>query len=487
MFHKSTRDIVTGKKAKTRKEAAPDSAPAKNRSSGSPSEPQIGSEEYKSSLAEEIAAEARPAPPVSLEAQAPILPVLPAAGAPDAVVPAEVTVGAEAPAAPERRRKEHRNVQLPKWLPWTTLGVLCFGILIVAATVIFTPKEREIKTELLTEARTIVSVPADSAICGMAAQGDVVQLCRADGTKINVLQYVQVYEVSGDYLLLLVDARQQEAILGTEISPNVALVTSKEPERSLELLTLQEKINYPQIALRMPESLSLLPGSEKKLDLEITYQPKDAAMPEVVWVSSDPTVAAVDAGWISAGRIGEAVITASCGGVEVSCRVTVRIPVGSLAFPAPTYRLYVGDELTLGLLIEPADATDPAVSWYSSDPTIADVSQDGVVIGQEAGVVTITARVDGLVTEAEVTVGYRATGITLNHDSISIPKGTKYGLIATVSPAGGVLDPVIFESSKPSVATVDENGIITAKKKGTTVITVRCGDTYAKCTVKVTS
>ena len=210
-------------------------------------------------------------------------------------------------------------------------------------------------------------------------------------------------------------------------------------------------------------------------------------MPEVVWVSSDPTVAAVDAGWISAGRIGEAVVTALCGGVEISCRVTVRIPVGSLAFPAPTYRLYVGDELTLDLLIEPADATDPAVSWYSSDPTIADVSQDGVVIGQEAGVVTITARVDGLVTEAEVTVGYRATGVALNHDSISMPKGTKYGLIATVTPAGGVLDPIIFDSSKPGVATVDENGIITAKKKGTTVITVRCGDTYAKCTVKVTS
>lgn len=481
MFHKSTRAIVTGKKPKSRKETTPD----KNRPSEQPSEPQIDRQEYESFTAAESAPEARPAPPVSLESPEAALPALEAEST-DPVVPVEASDEAEAPAAPKQQRKERQGIQLPKWLPWAALGALCLCIGIVAAALIFTPKEKEKKTPLLTDGRTIVSVPADAAICAVATQGDVVQLCRADGTKIDVLQYVQVYEVSGDHLLLLVDSRQQETILGTEISTSVALVTSKEPERSVELLTLQAKINYPQIALRMPEIISLLPGTEKKLDLEVAYQPKNAVLPEILWTSSDPTVAAVDAGWITAGRIGEAVVSASCGGVEVSCRVTVRIPVSSLAFPAPSYRLYVGDALKLDLLMEPVDATDPAIAWISSDPTIADVSQDGVVVGNEAGVVTVTARVDGQVAEVEVIIGYRVTGITLNHDSISIPKGTKYGLIATISPGGGVIDVGVWQSSKPSVATVDENGVITGKKKGSTVVSFSCGGYSVKCTVKVT-
>jgi len=383
---------------------------------------------------------------------------------------------------PQSEKPKHQTAPLPKWVLWAALGFV--GITLIVTALLLIPSKAE-QTPLLMEGRTIVSVPADAAVRELVSPGDVVQLCGADSKPIPLLQYVQVYQVSGEHLMLLLDAKQQEAIISAEISPNIVVVAKDDPARSVELLEYQQKINHPQIAVTLPEICELIPGAIHQLEKNLAFQPMDAILPEIVWRSEDPTVASVQDGVITAGRIGSTIITVSCGDAEASCRVTVRIPVRSMAFVEPPATMYVEDTAALQLQVDPSDATDPAISWTSSDPEIAYVSQDGVVTACGAGTVTISARCDGQIAECQITVGNRVESVSLNHETVSIPIGTKYGLNVTVTPGGGLIDSCTWESSKPSIATVDENGIITAKKKGTTVITVRCGDVSASCKVTV--
>ena len=78
-------------------------------------------------------------------------------------------------------------------------------------------------------------------------------------------------------------------------------------------------------------------------------------------------------------------------------------------------------------------------------------------------------------------------GISLSKTSLTLVKGNTATLTATVAPSNASNKQLIWLSSDTSVATVS-NGVITAKGKGTAIITVETkdGGYMAKCTVKVT-
>lgn len=75
--------------------------------------------------------------------------------------------------------------------------------------------------------------------------------------------------------------------------------------------------------------------------------------------------------------------------------------------------------------------------------------------------------------------------VTLNKTKLTLKKGKTATLKATVSPTNTANKKVTFKSSKKSVATVSSKGKITAKKKGTTTITAKCGTKKATCKVTV--
>ncbi len=81
-----------------------------------------------------------------------------------------------------------------------------------------------------------------------------------------------------------------------------------------------------------------------------------------------------------------------------------------------------------------------------------------------------------------------AQKITLNKISRNMYVGEKFTVIATILPEDAASKAVTYKSSKPSIATVDAKGKVTAKKRGTTVITVTAKDgsgVVAKCTIRV--
>lgn len=117
--------------------------------------------------------------------------------------------------------------------------------------------------------------------------------------------------------------------------------------------------------------------------------------------------------------------------------------------------------------------------FKSDKSSIASVDKYGVITGKKAGSARITASVTGH--EAHCIVTVLPTTINLSHSKISLYRNQSFQLKATTS----TKHTPTFKSSKSSVATVDANGKITAKKNGTTTIKVSCDGTTVTCDVTV--
>ena len=121
------------------------------------------------------------------------------------------------------------------------------------------------------------------------------------------------------------------------------------------------------------------------------------------------------------------------------------------------------------------------ISWTSSDDTVAEVDEDGVIGAVGCGKAEITATAydeEGNVLSSdtiEITVvgeSNAATGITLAAPTSPIPVGGSYQLVAAAQPDGASLPDLVWASSDPSVASVDENGLVKALSVGTATISV---------------
>lgn len=132
---------------------------------------------------------------------------------------------------------------------------------------------------------------------------------------------------------------------------------------------------------------------------------------------------------------------------------------------------------------------DKVVKWKSSNSKIAAVSSKGKVTGKKKGSATITVTLaSGLSKKISIKVQngtVKTTKVKINTKSVTLAKkGKKYQLTTTVSPVTSQ-EKVTYTSSNKKVATVSSKGKITAKGKGTAVITVRSGSKKATCKVTV--
>jgi len=202
---------------------------------------------------------------------------------------------------------------------------------------------------------------------------------------------------------------------------------------------------------------------------------------EVVWETSDDTVATVSGGKVTAVGPGTATITASAGSVSATCVVTVKSPAVAIKLDKTTAALKVGESVTLTATVTPANTTDIVV-WESSNTSVATVV-DGKITAVAPGKATITATAGSAAAICSVTVTAPATAITLSKTEVELKKGAYVTLTATLTPANST-DSVTWESSDTSVATVS-GGKITAVAPGTATITATAGSVSATCTVTV--
>ena len=250
-----------------------------------------------------------------------------------------------------------------------------------------------------------------------------------------------------------------------------------------------ETIAVEQITLSAT-SLSLKLGDSRTLTA--TVIPSDATDSQVTWSSSDPSVATVsDQGEVTAVRAGNCTITATAGGKSAACTVTVstqEIPVERITLSSTSLSLKEGDSHKLTATVTPSDATDSQVTWSSSDPSVATVSDQGEVTAVRAGNCTITATAGGKSAACTVTVSTQeipVERITLSSTSLSLKEGDSHKLTATVTPSDATDSQVTWSSSDPSVATVSDQGEVTAVRAGNCTITATAGGKSATCTVRV--
>ena len=145
-----------------------------------------------------------------------------------------------------------------------------------------------------------------------------------------------------------------------------------------------------------------------------------------------------------------------------------------------------GDKITLVATVTPDDATDPSVTWRTSDGKVATVV-DGVVTAVAPGTATITAIAGGKEATCEITVIAKVipvAGIALDKSTAEVTEGDKVTLVATVTPDDATDKTVTWETSDATIATVAD-GVVTTLKAGEVTITAKAGDKSATCVITV--
>ena len=152
--------------------------------------------------------------------------------------------------------------------------------------------------------------------------------------------------------------------------------------------------------------------------------------------------------------------------------------------------LAIGGAETLIPTVQPADATNQAVSWSSNNTSVATVSGGLVTaVADGTAMITVTTQDGGVTATCLVTVGATPTtitGILLNKNTMILAVGGSETLMASVQPSNAVNKAVSWSSNNTSVATVS-GGIVTAISAGTATIavTTQDGGHTASCVVTV--
>ena len=238
----------------------------------------------------------------------------------------------------------------------------------------------------------------------------------------------------------------------------------------------------------------------KKVTVKATVTPANADNKTLAWTSSNTKIATVSNGVVKGVKAGRVIITAKTidgSNISAKCTVTVKQPVTRISLSKKA-TMYTGKKLTLKAKVNPANASNKALTWKSSNTKIAKVASNGVVTGVKAGTVKITATAkDGSRKSATCTVTVRqsVSKITLSKTNVVLPKkGSSYKVRVTVAPKNAYNKNVAVKSAKTKVAKVSASTVksgktvkITAVKKGKTKVVFTAKDGSKKsATCKVT-
>ncbi len=239
-------------------------------------------------------------------------------------------------------------------------------------------------------------------------------------------------------------------------------------------------------------SLYLLKDKSEKL--VATLDPT-GSIEKIVWNSDNENIATVDylGNVLAKSTVGSTFIRARSvvTGVETACWLSViekssdAQQVTSLEFPDTSIQMNSGEKKEIIPNITPTSYAKLLI-WSSSDESVAAIN-GGVISALKPGNTVITATADGgLMASCMVMVKLPAKTVTLDKKSLYLEKGMTQRLVATALPSN-TDDKLTWTSSAPSIASVDQTGLVTAAGVGTALVTVTADSgVSASCTVTVT-
>ena len=237
--------------------------------------------------------------------------------------------------------------------------------------------------------------------------------------------------------------------------------------------------------LKFPYKTAYLCVGETRA-LSVTLPKKSASA--IAWTSDNPGIVAVDAAGNFIGVApGTATVTArSFNNKRATCKVTVLGGAAPTALSLNAAALSLGKKETFRIVPMVGEGEAAVFSYASSAKRVAAVSDAGVITAKKAGRAVITvATHNGLTAVIQVTVGKAPKSIAVSPAALSLAVGEASQL--GVSMPAGAAASIVWESSDPSVASVDGGGVVTGVRGGAAVIraTSYNGKT-AQCKVVVT-
>ena len=161
--------------------------------------------------------------------------------------------------------------------------------------------------------------------------------------------------------------------------------------------------------------------------------------------------------------------------------VAINHPATKVELSASELTLNRGAKETLFLTVEPEDFTGEVI-WkvlkdQETDPTVVEVNDTGLVTARSVGTALVKVYVgDEAEASCRVTVIQPVTSISLNKTSAELDAQETLQLTATAYPNDAANREVTWSTSDESIASVDENGLVTAHKKGTASVTATAAD-----------
>lgn len=223
----------------------------------------------------------------------------------------------------------------------------------------------------------------------------------------------------------------------------------------------------------------------------------DNAEGDVSFSILNPEIASVDEnGSVVAIKPGETKLVASCG--DISKEATITVPALSepekpkttdLAIRPDDVTMQVGDKQPLNVTKEPADSEEPII-YESKDPSIAAVDPDGTITGISPGETTVVVTSGEITKQVPVKVqpapAPALTDISLEPGEAAIPVGETKQFTAAKIPANADGD-ISFRVLNPEIASVDEQGLVTALGPGETKLVASCGGISKEAAITVPS
>ena len=235
---------------------------------------------------------------------------------------------------------------------------------------------------------------------------------------------------------------------------------------------------------------SLMIGNE--IQLLATVQPENTTNKTVAWSSSDSSVASIDKnGKVTAKKLGYAnIIAKTINGKKASVKITVidkEIPVNKVSLNETSVDILTGNSIALSATVLPINAIEKEIIWTSSNTKIATVDLNGIVKGINPGTATITAKTkNGTSATCKVTVkNIEVTSLSLDSGNVTLSVGDTLKVNSEIKPSNATNKTVTWNSKNKEVATVNNEGLITAKWGGVATITATSGEKTVSIKVTV--
>lgn len=274
-------------------------------------------------------------------------------------------------------------------------------------------------------------------------------------------------------------------------------VTSKDGEKTAELkLNVKaKKIEIKQIIINS-SSKQILEGGE--LQLTATVLPENATNKAFIWSTDNREIATIDQnGKLNA--IKEGIVKIKAIAVknriysEYSVTVTKMLLISEIQIHSPKDKIIVGEELQLTGTVIPADANNKEFTWDVDNKKIATINKDGKLTAKAAGSVKVIAKAadkNGISAEYSILIIVPVNEIKIDKAINEIYIGNNLSLNASILPENASNKNIVWSSSDENIATVNQNGQITALKEGNVIIKAASeerNDIYKECnfTIKV--